>query len=102
MSKQIYRLWIPDEYRKAGPSDLIELKPVPGFHPLFFRKAELEQIAYAIVANEPCHISGPTGTAKILLDRGALPGAGEFFRALRSRRIPEKAAPALPHPGSNL
>ena len=45
MSKPIYRLWHPDEFLKAGPSDLIELRPVPGFHPLFF---ELTQIAATI------------------------------------------------------
>jgi len=90
MSKQIYRLWIPDEYRKAGPSDLIELKPVPGFHPLFFRKAELEQIVYSIVANEPCHISGPTGTAKSSLIEALYRVPENFFALSAAVEFPKK------------
>ena len=39
MRKTIYRLWEPEEFCKAGPSDLTELLPVPGQHPLFFKKS---------------------------------------------------------------
>jgi MoxR-like ATPase len=67
MSKSIYRLWKPDEFRKAGPSDLIELLPVPGLHSLFFKKVILEIFMYAICEREFCHLSGPTGTAKTSL-----------------------------------
>lgn len=64
MRKTIYRLWEPDEFCKAGPSDLTELLPVPGQHPLFFKKVDIEQFGYAVLEKEFCHISGPTGTAK--------------------------------------
>ena len=64
MRKNIYRLWEPDEFSKAGPSDLIELLPVPGQHPLFFMKVDIERFGYAVIEKEYCHISGPTGTAK--------------------------------------
>jgi MoxR-like ATPase len=81
MSRQIYRLWIPEEFRKAGPNDLIEMRPVPGFHPLFFKKSDLELIVYAITSHEYCHISGPTGTAKTSLIE-ALYRVPENFQAL--------------------
>jgi hypothetical protein len=64
MNKSIYRLWKADEFRKAGPIDLIELLPVPGQHALFFKKVDIEQFGYAVLEKEFCHISGPTGTAK--------------------------------------
>jgi MoxR-like ATPase len=90
MNKPIYRVWNQDEFRKAGPSDLIELRPVPGFHPLFFRKAELEQIVYAIVANEPCHISGPTGTAKSSLIEALYRVPENFFALCAAVEFPKK------------
>lgn len=64
MSKAIYRLWKSEEFRKAGPNDLIELLPVPGQHSLYFKKVDVEQFGYAVMEGEFCHISGPTGTAK--------------------------------------
>lgn len=64
MNKVIFRLCKSEEYRKAGPSDLIELRPVPGQHPLFFPKAKIELFGDAVLNAEFCHISGPTGTAK--------------------------------------
>ncbi len=61
---KIYRVNIKDEYRKAGPTDLIQLLPVPGEHPLFVEKAIVESIVYAIVSCENMHVSGPTGSCK--------------------------------------
>jgi MoxR-like ATPase len=90
MSKQIYRLWHPEEFRKAGPSDLMELRPVPGQHPLYFRKAELEVIVYAIVENEPCHISGPTGTAKSSLIEALYRVPENFFAVASALDYPKK------------
>ena len=64
MAKKVFNVCKPDEYRKAGPSDLIELLPVPGSHPLFLMKADLEKLVYGITHYEFVHLSGPTGTAK--------------------------------------
>lgn len=64
MGTAIYRVYRPDEYRKAGPYDLIELCPVPGQNPLFLFKWILEVLAYAISGFELIHLSGPSGSAK--------------------------------------
>jgi hypothetical protein len=64
MNKAIFPLCKPEAYRKAGPSDLVELRPVPGQHPLFYLKAKVELFGDAVLNAEFCHISGPTGTAK--------------------------------------
>jgi len=64
MATNIYRLGKRAEYRKAGPTDLIELLPVPFGHPLFLPKWILEVVVYGIVHHEFIHLSGPTGTAK--------------------------------------
>lgn len=90
MSKQIYRVWNSDEFRKAGPSDLIELRPVPGFHPLFFKKADLELIVYAVASNEYCHISGPTGTAKTSLIEALYRVPENFFALCQALDFPKK------------
>ena len=60
----VYRLDKPKEYRKAGPTDLIELLPVPGGNPLFLLKWIIEALVYGIVHHEFIHMSGPTGSAK--------------------------------------
>jgi len=64
MGENVYRVNKPDELRKAGPSDLIVLVPVPGANPLYLKKETLEIYAYGVVHHELIHISGPTGTAK--------------------------------------
>lgn len=64
MGTLIYQVAKPAEYRKAGPNDLIELKPVPGQNPLFLLKWILEVLVYAIANYEIIHLSGPTGSAK--------------------------------------
>jgi hypothetical protein len=64
MGTAIYRVDRRNEYRRAGPDDLIELLPVPGQNPLFLPKWFLEVLAYAIAAHEVTHVSGPTGSAK--------------------------------------
>jgi hypothetical protein len=64
MATTIYRVYRPDEYRLAGPYDLIELHPVPGQNPLFLFKWVLEVLAYAIAGHELIHVSGPSGSAK--------------------------------------
>jgi energy-coupling factor transporter ATP-binding protein EcfA2 len=64
MAIGIYRVHMPDEYRKAGPTDLVELLPPPGGNPLFFPKSIVEVLVYGIVRHEFIHLSGPTGSAK--------------------------------------
>jgi hypothetical protein len=81
MATQVFRIQRPDEYRKAGPTDLIELLPAPGSHALFIMKWLLETLAYAVVHAEFIHLSGPTGTAKSSLLE-ALYLVPENFRAL--------------------
>jgi hypothetical protein len=81
MTRTLFRLSQPEEYRKAGPSDLIEMLPVPGHHPIFLRKADLEALTFSICTFETCHLSGPTGTAKSSLLE-ALDRVPANFRAL--------------------
>jgi len=64
MADAVFKVWIPEEYSQAGPSDLMELLPAPGQHPLFFPKHILESLVYGICHFEMIHLSGPTGTAK--------------------------------------
>lgn len=64
MAKGVYSVCKPHEYQKAGPTDLIELHPVPGGNPLFILKWILEALVYGIVHHEFIHLSGPTGSAK--------------------------------------
>ncbi|MGA1871946.1 MAG: hypothetical protein ACMUJM_25805 [bacterium] len=64
MLNSIFRVCKKDEYRKAGPSDLIELLAIPGNHSLFILKRVLETLICGIVNAEFIHLSGPTGSAK--------------------------------------
>jgi hypothetical protein len=64
MTTQVFRIHRPGEYRKAGPTDLIELIPAPGSTPLFLLKWLIEMLIYGIVQHEFIHLSGPTGSAK--------------------------------------
>jgi len=64
MGSQIFRISRPQEYRKAGPTDLVELVPVPGQNPLFIMRWIVDTLVYGIVHGEFIHLSGPTGSAK--------------------------------------
>ncbi len=64
MNMQVFRVHRAGDYRKAGPTDLIELLPAPGSNPLFIMKWILETLVYGIVNHEFIHLSGPTGGAK--------------------------------------
>ena len=64
MAKKIYHVNEPNEYRQAGPDDLIALLPAPGENPLFLAKWAIEILAAGIVHYEFIHLSGPTGSAK--------------------------------------
>lgn len=64
MPTKIYRINKPNEYRQAGPDDLIALLPAPGENPLFMVKWVIEILAAGIANYEFIHLSGPTGSAK--------------------------------------
>ena len=74
MSENVFRVNKPNELRKAGPLDLIELMPVPGANSIYLPKIILEVYAYGVVKKEFIHVSGPTGSAKSsFLEAMALP-----------------------------
>ena len=64
MSLQVFRVDKPAELSRAGATDLVQLLPVPGGHPLFVQKWILEAMVYSIAHRETIHLSGPTGSAK--------------------------------------
>jgi MoxR-like ATPase len=64
MIKKIYRVDKPEEYRIAGPTDLIEILSVPGGNALYLMKWIIEVLVYGIVHHEMIHISGPSGSCK--------------------------------------
>lgn len=64
---KIFKVWVKNEYTKAGFSDIIELKPNKGGNHLYFQKWILEIIVHAICTGEYIHISGPSGSAKSAL-----------------------------------
>lgn len=67
MGQQIFAIKNQDQYRKAGPTDLIELEPTPGCNPLFVQKWRLEAFFCGLVHQAIIHLSGPTGSAKTSL-----------------------------------
>ena len=81
MAAQVFRLSRNSEYRKAGPTDLVELLAPPGNNPLFLLKWLVDTLVYAIVRHEFVHLSGPTGSAKSSLLE-ALYLVPENFRSL--------------------
>jgi hypothetical protein len=64
MGSQIFRIRHENEYRKAGPTDLIQLAPAPGANPVFVMRRLLDVLVYGIANGEFIHLSGPTGSAK--------------------------------------
>ena len=54
-------------FRKAGPTDLIQLRPAPGVNALYLPKFTLEAVVYGLTHGEFIHLSGPTGSAKTSL-----------------------------------
>ena len=93
MATAVYHVTAAAEYRKAGPTDLIELLPVPGGNPLFLVKWIVEILVYGIVHQELIHLSGPTGSAKSSLIealyrvpenfQGCCAGLGFSYRPLK-------------------
>jgi hypothetical protein len=64
MSDRVFKINDPDEYRKAGTTDLVELAAPPGGNALFVMKWVVESLVYGIANHEFIHLSGPTGSAK--------------------------------------
>lgn len=81
MERNIFQLQSINDFRMAGSDDLIKMLPVPGHHPLFMKKNDLEVLTASICNHEVCHISGPTGTAKSSLLE-AIDRVPENFEAL--------------------
>ncbi|HEU4388592.1 MAG TPA: hypothetical protein VFV34_12395 [Blastocatellia bacterium] len=81
MSERVFKVNNRDEYRKAGPTDLVELTPAPGGNPLFVMKWVVESLVYGVANHEFIHLSGPTGSAKSSLIE-ALYRAPENFTAV--------------------
>jgi hypothetical protein len=63
----VYRIEHLHDFKKAGKTDLIGLRAVPGSHPVYVEKGLLEILVVAIVDGHFIHLSGPTGTAKTSL-----------------------------------
>jgi len=64
MANGVFRVNVRNEYRRAGPTDLIRLLPAPGGNPLFLAKWIVETLVSGVIHQEIIHLSGPTGTAK--------------------------------------
>lgn len=89
MSENVFRINKPNELRKAGPLDLIELVPVLGANPLYIPKITLEVYVYGVIRSMFIHTSGPTGSAKSsLIEAMTLPD--NFFPICESLGLPNK------------
>ncbi len=64
MNSRVFEIQNRAQFEAADSYDLIKMIPVENSHALYIPKYILELITYAIVHQEFCHISGPTGTAK--------------------------------------
>ncbi len=96
MATSIYRVCKRSEYQKAGPTDLIELLPVPGGHPLFLPKWIIEVVVNGIVSHEFIHLSGPTGTAKSSLLEALHRVPENFQRVCEALGLPARALNLYP------
>jgi len=75
MTTQVYRIDDENEYRKAGPTDLIALIPNAGANQLFLPKNKIETLVRSIFDKEYIHLSGPSGSAKSsVIEALAVPG----------------------------
>lgn len=89
MANRVFRVQKFDEYRKAGPTDLIELLPIKGGNRLYLLKSTLETLVYGIVHHEMIHLSGPTGTAKSSLIEALHLEPDNFKHICYSLQFPE-------------
>ena len=96
MSGKVYRVEVQNEFRKAGPTDLIRLLPVAGCNPLFLPKKILTQVVYGIVNSEFIHLSGPTGTAKSSLVEALYLEQRNFEAILNDLNYPELPLEVFP------
>ncbi len=78
MTKRVFRVDQENEYRMAGPFDLVQLLPTSHGNPLFIMKWQLQSLVDDIVAHEFIHLSGPTGSAKSSLIEALSSVQGNF------------------------
>lgn len=78
MAQRVFKIDNNEDYRRAGPGDLIELNPAPGSTPLFIMKSVLEILTCGIICHEFIHLSGPTGSAKSSLIEALARVPGNF------------------------
>ena len=96
MAAQVYPVWEPEQYRRAGPNDLVELRPVPGGHSLFLEKRIIEALVYAIAMHEACHLSGPTGSAKTSLIEALALVPENYLSVCQALGLPTKPVKLYP------
>jgi len=89
MTMQVFRVDKPEELSRAGGSDLVQLLPVPGGHPLFVQKWVLEALVFALASREIIHLSGPTGSAKSSLVEALNRRPDNFAAVRRSLELPK-------------
>ncbi|MBM3211770.1 AAA family ATPase [Candidatus Poribacteria bacterium] len=86
---EIYKLIDIISFNKAGPNDLVEMKALPGQHPLIIPKWILEILIYSIVYGEVLHVSGATGTGKSSIIE-SLTVPDNFYALLDAFEFPRK------------
>ncbi len=74
---QIYQV-TPEEYRKAGPEDLVRLEPLDGCVAPIVERQKLDLLVRGVVRGGCVHVSGETGTAKTLTIRTLLLNPANF------------------------
>ena len=67
MSQHLFPITDMDQYRMAGPTDLIQLLPAPGANALFIPKSNLEILFSGLTRGELIHLSSATGSGKTSL-----------------------------------
>lgn len=96
MAKVTYGIDRKEEYRSAGPTDLIELLPVSGCNRIYVLKWVLESLVYAIVAHDFVHLSGPTGSAKSSLIEAISLEPGNFLPVCDAMGVAAKPVELFP------
>jgi hypothetical protein len=96
MTKTAFAIEKDNEYGHAGPTDLIELVPVPGCNPIYVLKWVLEALAYAVASHDFIHLSGPTGSAKSSLIEAISLEPRNFLPVCEALGVEEKPVELFP------
>ena len=86
---QIYAV-TPEEYRNAGPEDLVRLDPLDGCVAPIIERQKLDLLVRGIVRGGCIHVSGETGTAKTLTIRTLLLNPRNFHDVCEALGYPRK------------